>query len=85
MGIIFQRLKIVLEKQTKMWCAQMNHINIYKLDNLLETIQTNIYSICYYYCCQFKNDKLEDIILNNIDWVENITYYNPIDINTFEL
>ncbi len=78
MGIIFQRLKIVLEKQLK-----INHNNVYKLDNFLETIQSNIYTICYYYCNQFKNNESGEIILDNIQWIYNNTYYNPIDITTF--
>lgn len=62
-GIIFQRLKIVLEKNKEF---DISLENIYKLDRYVDYYQTIIYSLCMNYIDNFKNNNINKIIINNI-------------------
>lgn len=69
-GIIFQRLKIVLEKN-----KYYDINNIYKLDKFVDNYQTIIYSLCMNYVDNYKNNNINKIIINiNI----NEKLLNPI-------
>ncbi len=61
-GIIYQRLKIILEK------TKDNNIsieNIYKLDKIVDNYQTIIYSLCMNYVNNYKNNiNINKIIIN---------------------
>ncbi len=62
-GIIYQRLKIVLEK------TKNNNIsieNIYKLDKIVDYYQTIIYSLCITYVDNYKNNNINSININII-------------------
>jgi hypothetical protein len=64
-GIIFQRLKIVLEKINN---YNISIENIYKLDKFVDYYQTIIYSLCINYIDNYKNNNINKIIINiNID------------------
>ncbi len=60
-GIIFQRLKIVLEKNKEF---DISIENIYKLDSYVDYYQTIIYSLCMNYIDNFKNNNINKIIIN---------------------
>ncbi len=88
-GIIFQRLKIVLEK-TKYF--DMSIENIYKLDKYVDYLQTIIYSLCMNYIDNYKNNNINKIIINIIikdDFINpnyslnNETIENLIDAKSF--
>jgi hypothetical protein len=79
-GIIFQRLKIVLKKN-KYYEISME--NIYKLDKIVDYYQTIIYSLCMNYIENYKNNNINKIIINiniNEELLNPINAFNSINI-----
>lgn len=80
-GIIYHRLKIILEKY-KIFNILLE--DIYKLDYIVDYIQTIIYTLCINYIDNFKNNKLiNNIIFNQILLEKLNLFIEPINnINT---